>query len=36
VNQQRYDWEALLNRLDRYLRLRSIPIGMKLFESPAR
>ena len=28
-----YDWDALVGGLDRYLRLRSIPIGMKLFET---
>ena len=28
-----YDWEAILGGLDRHLRLRTIPIGMKLFET---
>src|ERR1041384_3249328 len=28
-----YDWDALVNGLNQYLRLRSIPIGMKLFET---
>ena len=28
-----YDWNALVNGLTQYLRLRSIPIGMKLFET---
>src|ERR1044071_6207657 len=28
-----YDWTALVDGLTRYLRLRSIPIGMKLFET---
>ncbi len=28
-----YDWDAIVGGLDRYLRLRSIPIGMKLFET---
>ena len=27
------DWDALVDGLSRYLRLRSIPIGMKLFET---
>src|SRR2546425_9664264 len=30
-----YDWTALVDGLNRYLRLRSIPIGMKLFETAA-
>jgi len=30
-----YDWEAIVNGLNQYLRLRSIPIGMKLFETVA-
>src|SRR5437868_11892214 len=28
-----YDWTALVDGLTRYLRLRTIPIGMKLFET---
>ena len=28
-----YDWNAIVEGLTRYLRLRSIPIGMKLFET---
>ena len=27
-----YDWDAIVEGLNRYLRLRAIPIGMKLFE----
>ena len=27
-----YDWDAIVNGLNQYLHLRSIPIGMKLFE----
>ena len=30
---ERYDWNAIVDGLNRYLRLRSIPIGMKLFET---
>ena len=30
-----YDWEAIIDGLTQYLRLRSIPIGMKLFETVA-
>src|SRR3989337_3292408 len=30
---ERYDWEAIVAGLNQYLRLRSIPIGMKLFET---
>src|SRR5262245_8833961 len=30
---ERYDWTAIVDGLNRYLRLRSIPIGMKLFET---
>jgi uncharacterized protein (DUF169 family) len=30
-----YDWEAIVGGLNQYLRLRSIPIGMKLFETVA-
>jgi uncharacterized protein (DUF169 family) len=28
-----YDWDAIVSGLNQYLRLRSIPIGMKLFET---
>src|SRR5437667_1000413 len=28
-----YDWTAIVDGLNRYLRLRSVPIGMKLFET---
>ncbi|MCF8468940.1 MAG: DUF169 domain-containing protein [Sneathiella sp.] len=28
-----YDWDALLDGLNKYLRLRATPIGMKLFET---
>jgi len=28
-----YDWPAIVDGLERYLRLRSIPVGMKMFES---
>lgn len=30
---QSYDWPAIVGGLDRYLRLRTIPIGMKMFET---
>src|SRR2546428_12968241 len=30
---ERYDWNAIVDGLNRYIRLRSIPIGMKLFET---
>ena len=30
-----YDWDAIVNGLNQYLRLRSIPIGMKLYETVA-
>ena len=30
-----YDWDTIINGLNQYLRLRSIPIGMKLYESVA-
>ena len=30
---ERYDWTAIVAGLTRHLRLRSIPIGMKLFET---
>ena len=33
MTSERYDWAALVDGLNRYLRLRSIPIGMKLFET---
>lgn len=33
MSDERYDWEAILSGLDRHLRLRTIPIGMKLFET---
>ena len=32
---ERYDWDRIVDDLTRQLRLRSIPIGMKLFESVA-
>lgn len=32
---ERYDWPALVDGLNRYLRLRTTPIGMKLFETVA-
>ncbi len=35
VEQQRYDWEAIVDDLNRLLRLRTTPIGMKLFETVA-
>jgi uncharacterized protein (DUF169 family) len=28
-----YNWDAIVNGLNQYLRLRTIPIGMKLFET---
>src|SRR5256714_12217248 len=28
-----YDWSAIVDDLNQYLKLRSIPIGMKLFET---
>jgi len=28
-----YDWTAIVDELNRYLRLRSIPVGMKLYET---
>ena len=28
-----YDWPAIVDGLNQYLRLRTIPIGMKLFET---
>ena len=30
-----YDWTGIVEGLERYLRLRSIPVGMKLFETEA-
>ena len=33
MNTDTYDWQAIVDGLTRYLRLRSIPIGMKLFET---
>ena len=30
-----YDWDAIIGGLNQYLRLRSIPIGMKLYENAA-
>jgi uncharacterized protein (DUF169 family) len=33
VTTEAYDWPEILSGLDRHLRLRSIPIGMKLFET---
>jgi len=33
MNTETYDWQAIVDGLNRYLRLRSIPIGMKLFET---
>jgi uncharacterized protein (DUF169 family) len=35
VTTDTYDWDAIISGLNQYLRLRSIPIGMKLFESAA-
>ena len=35
VTTESYDWDAIINGLNQYLRLRSIPIGMKLFETVA-
>jgi uncharacterized protein (DUF169 family) len=32
---ERYDWNAIVDDLNRLLRLRTTPIGMKLFESAA-
>ena len=31
----RYDWPGIVEGLERYLRLRSVPVGMKLFETEA-
>ena len=33
MSTETYDWTAIVDGLNRYLRLRSIPIGMKLFET---
>ncbi len=33
MTSERYDFTAIVDGLNRYLRLRSIPIGMKLFET---
>jgi len=33
MSAERYDWTAIVDGLSRSLRLRSIPIGMKLFET---
>jgi uncharacterized protein (DUF169 family) len=33
VTAERYDWNAIVGGLERHLKLRSIPIGMKLFET---
>jgi uncharacterized protein (DUF169 family) len=33
VTVESYDWNAIVDGLNRHLRLRSIPIGMKLFET---
>ena len=33
MSTESYDWTAIVDGLNRYLRLRSIPIGMKLFET---
>jgi uncharacterized protein (DUF169 family) len=33
VSTPRYDYEGIVNGLNQYLKLRSIPIGMKLFET---
>ena len=35
VTTESYDWDAIITGLNQYLRLRSIPIGMKLFETVA-
>ena len=32
---EKYDWDAIIAGLNQYLRLRSIPIGMKLYEDAA-
>ncbi len=33
MTSESYDWDAIVNGLNQYLRLRSLPIGMKLFET---
>lgn len=33
MSETTYDWQAIVGGLSRYLKLRSIPIGMKLFET---
>ncbi|OGL18812.1 MAG: hypothetical protein A3F92_02320 [Candidatus Rokubacteria bacterium RIFCSPLOWO2_12_FULL_71_22] len=33
MTDERYDWNGIVDGLNQYLRLRSIPIGMKLFET---
>ena len=33
MSTETYDWDAIVNGLNQHLRLRSIPIGMKLFET---
>src|SRR2546423_11771744 len=33
MSSERYDFAAIVDGLNRYLRLRSIPIGMKLYET---
>src|SRR5919109_3997092 len=33
MTNERYDWDAIVAGLNQYLQLRSIPIGMKLFET---
>jgi uncharacterized protein (DUF169 family) len=33
VTAETYDWDGIVGGLNEYLRLRSIPIGMKLFAS---
>lgn len=33
MTSESYDWDAIVNGLNQYLHLRSIPIGMKLFET---
>jgi uncharacterized protein (DUF169 family) len=35
VTTEKYDWDAIIGGLNQYLRLRSIPIGMKLYEDAA-
>src|SRR5687767_15886684 len=33
MTSEQYDWNEIVDGLNRYLRLRTIPIGMKLFET---